>query len=291
MKIQDIYKQNKQAKKPTISLEIFPPKKDGNIEIIYQTLEELGDLKPDFISVTYGAGGSGTVNNTLKIAAHIKKHYKIESLHHLTGIMTNYQDMQNMLKAIQKRGIENILALRGDVPINSKNNKSLNTYQYAKELIKDICDFGNFCVGAACYPEGHIEHNTAVENMEYLKQKEEAGAKFFVSQLFFDNDSFYRLLDNARSARICVPITAGIMPILSRLQVERMVFMCGVTLPSKLIKIIHKYEQNIDDLHKAGLEYAFEQIDDLLTYGVDGIHVYTMNRPNVAKFALMRYKE
>jgi methylenetetrahydrofolate reductase (NADPH) len=290
MKIKEIYKQNKQAKRPTISLEIFPPKKDGRIETIYQTLTELGDLKPDFISVTYGAGGSGAVNNTLEIAAHIKEQHNIESLHHLTGIMANDQDMLKTLKAIQERGVENILALRGDVPVGSET-KSSDTYQYANKLIKEIHSFGEFCVGAACYPEGHIERSAAIENMEHLKQKEEAGADFFVSQLFFENDSFYRLLDDARSTRICAPITAGIMPILSRSQVERMIFMCGVSLPSKLIKIIHKYEQNIDDLRKAGLEYAFEQIDDLLKHGVDGVHVYTMNRPNVARNALTRYKD
>lgn len=288
MKIHEIYKRNKINKKPTISLEIFPPKKSGKIEIIYQALDDLRSIQPDFISVTYGAGGSQVVDSTLDIAVCIKEEYGIESLHHLTGIKASYEKFQNSLKAIRERGVENILALRGDLPMGIK--EASKTYPYAKTMITEICEFGGFDVGAACYPEGHIELSSTTESMDHLRQKEEAGANFFISQLFFNNDLFYRLLDDARASRICAPISAGIMPILNRSQVERMIFMCGVSLPSKLIKLIHKYEHDVTELRKASLDYALEQIDDLLAHGVDGVHIYTMNRPNVAKTALRRYR-
>lgn len=283
MKIHEMYTE----KKPVISFEIFPPKKDAAIETIYQTLEELKDVKPDFISVTYGAGGSGEVNKTLELAAKIKQDYGIESLHHLTCIMNDREQIHRILGEIQAQGVENILALRGDVPAGC--TEFPNEFVYAKDLIAEIKARGGFSVGAACYPEGHIDMLAASENMEHLKEKEAAGADFFVSQLFFDNASFYRLVDDARNAGITAPITAGVMPILSRGQVEKMIFMCGTSLPSELIKIIHKYEHDVEDLRKAGLEYALKQMDDLVAQGVDGIHIYTMNRPVVAKNAMARF--
>lgn len=283
MKIHELYT----MKKPVISLEIFPPKKDAAIETVYQTLEELKDVKPDFISVTYGAGGQGKVNKTLEIAAKIKQEYGIESLHHLTCIMNDRTQIQQILTEIKAQGVENILALRGDVPADC--TEFPNDFVYAKDLIGEVKAAGGFSIGAACYPEGHIDRLAASENMEHLLAKEAAGADFFVSQLFFDNASFYRLVEEARAAGIKAPIAAGVMPILSRGQVEKMIFMCGTSLPSELIKIIHKYEHDIEDLRKAGLEYALQQMDDLVAHGVDGIHVYTMNRPVVAKSAMARF--
>lgn len=283
MKIHELYT----TKKPVISLEIFPPKKDAAIETVYQTLEELKDVKPDFISVTYGAGGQGKVNKTLEIAAKIKQEYGIESLHHLTCIMNDRAQIQQILTEIKAQGVENILALRGDVPADC--TEFPNDFVYAKDLIREVKAAGGFSIGAACYPEGHIDRLAASENMEHLLAKEAAGADFFVSQLFFDNTSFYRLVEEARAAGIKAPIAAGVMPILSRGQVEKMIFMCGTSLPSELIKIIHKYEHDIEDLRKAGLEYALQQMDDLIAHGVDGIHIYTMNRPVVAKSAMARF--
>lgn len=163
-------------------------------------------------------------------------------------------------------------------------------YAYAKDLVASIKEQTDFCVGAACYPEGHIEQLSSRENVQHLKEKEAAGADFFISQLFFDNDVFYHLVEDARNGGISVPISAGVMPILSRSQVENMIFMCGASLPSKLIKIIHKYENSIEDLRKAGLEYAMAQVEDLIAHGVDGVHIYAMNRSIVAKTAMQRLR-
>lgn len=280
MKIKNFYQQSK----PVVSFELFPPKKEAAIETIYQTLEELKGIQPDFISVTYGAAGSRADNKTLELASMIKKDYGIEPLHHLSCIANTKEEIQQLLADIKAEGVENVLALRGDLPADSEACSS--DFVYAKDLIASIKEDNDFSVGAACYPEGHIDQLDGVENIEHLRAKEEAGADFFISQLFFDNDVFYRLMEDARKGQVFTPISAGVMPILSRGQVEKMIFMCGTSLPSELIKIIHKYEHSIEDLRKAGLEYALKQIDDLLAHGVDGVHVYAMNRPVVAKEAM-----
>lgn len=280
MKIENCYAQ----KKPVVSLEFFPPKKEAGIETIYQTLEEMKAVRPDFISVTYGAAGSKTDNKTLALAATIKNKYGFEPLHHLSCIANTKEEINQLLKEIKDEGVENILALRGDIPVNSQATPK--DFVYAKDLIASIKQTTDFSVGAACYPEGHIDQLASTENIDHLKAKIDAGADFFVSQLFFNNDAFYRLVEEARNQQVFAPISAGVMPILSRGQVEKMIFMCGTSLPSELIKIIHKYEHSIEDLRKAGLEYALKQIDDLVKHGVDGVHVYAMNRPVVAKEAL-----
>lgn len=280
MKIENCYLQ----KKPVVSLEFFPPKKEAAIETIYQTLEEMKAIQPDFISVTYGAAGSKTDNKTLELASTIKNKYGIEPLHHLSCVANTKEEIQQLLAEIKGEGVENILALRGDIPVNAKDCP--NDFVYAKDLITSIKETNNFSVGAACYPEGHIDQLTSAENIDHLKAKMAAGADFFVSQLFFDNDAFYRLVEEARNGQVFTPISAGVMPILSRGQVEKMIFMCGTSLPSELIKIIHKYEHSVEDLRKAGLEYALKQIADLVNHGVDGVHVYAMNQPIVAKEAM-----
>ncbi|MBO1305058.1 methylenetetrahydrofolate reductase [Enterococcus sp. 669A] len=280
MKIKDYYQQTK----PVVSFEFFPPKKEAAIDTIYQTLEELKGIKPDFISVTYGAAGSRADNKTLELASMIKKEYGIEPLHHLSCIANTNEEIQQLLADIKAGGVENVLALRGDLPADSETCSS--DFLYAKDLIASIKENTDFSVGAACYPEGHIDQLAGVENIEHLKAKEDAGADFFISQLFFENDVFYRLMEDARNGQVSAPISAGVMPILSRGQVEKMIFMCGTSLPSELIKIIHKYEHSIEDLRKAGLEYSLKQIEDLLDHGVDGVHVYAMNRPVVAKEAM-----
>ncbi|MDH6365715.1 methylenetetrahydrofolate reductase (NADPH) [Enterococcus sp. PF1-24] len=284
MKIKDFYQQ----KKPVVSFELFPPKKESGIETIYQTLAELKDIQPDFISVTYGAGGSRQDNRTLEIASLVKNQYGIEPLHHLTCVVNSEEEIQQLLTDIRKENIENVLALRGDMPAGQEDCQS--DFTYAKELITTVKELTDFSVGAACYPEGHIDQLASSENIQHLQEKVDAGADFFISQLFFDNDSFYRLVDSAQKAQIFTPISAGVMPILSRAQVEKMIFMCGTSLPSKLIKLIHKYEHSLVDLRKAGLEYALEQIDDLVAHGVAGVHVYAMNRPTVAKSAIQQLR-
>lgn len=288
MKITDIYKTKNKKDKAVISLEIFPPKTDAGVETIYKTVAGLTH-KPDFISVTYGAMGSATQENkTLKIAEKIKKDYGIETMHHLTSINNDPEEISKILSDIKAKNVNNILALRGDRPVGAEISKLPDDYHYAYELIEDIKKNGDFDVAAAIYPEGHVNSALEVENIEHVKRKYEAGANLFVSQLFFDNEKFLRLNDYIRHSGIEAPIAAGIMPVLQKSQIERMIFF-GASLPTRLIKIVNKYKDSPDDLQKAGMEYACKQIDDLLARGVDGVHIYTMNKPFVANTMMENY--
>jgi len=271
------------AKKPVLSLEIFPPKKDSPIEVIYATIEGLKDLRPDFISVTYGAGGSST-DRTVEIASLLKNKYGIEALAHLTCIASTKEQINTFLEKLQQHGIENILALRGDLPTDPdfKFPDPLN-YRYASDLIAHIGECSSICVGGACYPEGHIETLSPEADLQNLQQKVQAGADFLITQLFFDNDLFYQFMDKLRAREIKVPVSAGIMPVLNRKQIERMTALSGASLPPKFKRIMEKYEHNPEALKEAGIAYATEQIIDLLAWGIDGIHLYTMNRPEVAR--------
>lgn len=270
-----------QKKKPVISFEIFPPKKEGDINTIYNTIEELASLQPDFISVTYGAGGTGS-NKTIDIASFIKKQYHIESLAHLTCITSNQETIDRNIQELKKNNIDNVLALRGDIPEGFTQNKE-SKYTYAKDLIKELKSKGDFSIGAAIYPEGHIECDSMKEDLIHVKEKVEAGASFLVSQLFFHNELFYRFWEEFQKQDINCKVSAGIMPILSKKQIEKMIFMCGASLPAKVIKLLGKYENKPEDLKKQGIEYAAQQVEDLIAQGVDGVHVYTMNRPEIAK--------
>lgn len=280
MKIADIYKN----KKTVISFEVFPPKKtDIPDKSIYDTFERICALSPDFISVTCGAGGTGAGGNkTIELSELIKSKYKVEPLAHLTCIAAKRADIKQAAENMRRSGIENVLALRGDIPKNS-DAVLPHDYTYAKELIADIRREG-FCTAGAAYPEGHIDCESDEENIEHLKQKEDAGAEFFTTQLCFANERFYSFLDLAAKKGIKAPISAGIMPMMSRAQIERMIFMCGASLPSKMIKLLNKYGENQDDLLKASLQYAREQIDALIDFGAQGIHIYIMNRPHIAEF-------
>lgn len=280
MKISSIY----QKKECVISFEVFPPKKTDSIEKIYATLEQATDYQPDFISVTYGAGGSTADQKTLDIAATLKEKYQIESLHHLTCVKKSQADIDQIVQTIQAKNIQNILALRGDLPLTDAD---LPDFHYAKDLLSYLHQSQpNLCLGAACYPEGHISQLDCEENVQHLLAKQTNGAEFFISQLFFDNDVFYNLLEQAQKAGVTVPFSAGIMPILSQQQVAKMIFMCGSSLPAELIKLIHRYEDDLPSLRKAGLEYALRQMEDLKRQGAAGIHVYTMNRPEIAQAAM-----
>ena len=266
--------------KAVFSFEVFPPKKDSPIESVYGKLEEICALKPDFISVTYGAGGSGAHSRTCEIASKIKHDFHVESVAHLTCVNSTREMIGETLDDFKAHGIENILALRGDYVEGVEPQKD---FRYASELCAYIRAHGDFDVSGACYPEVHVDAKNEVEDVLNLKKKVDAGATHLISQLFFDNAFFYRFLERAKIAGINVPIEAGIMPVTNKKQIERMVSLCGASLPPKFAKMMQKYENKPEALRDAGIAYAVEQIVDLLANGVDGIHLYTMNNPTVAE--------
>ena len=262
------------------SLEIFPPKKTSSIETIYATLDELSDVHPDFISVTFGAGGSVNNSTTVQIASDIKTKYGIESVAHLPCIYLTKSDASKILEDLKANGIENILALRGDL---NPDMPPVNEFEYASDLVKFINVYGGFNIIGACYPETHLEASSPAEDIKHLKYKVDCGCNELISQLFFDNNYFYSFLEKCDIAGINVPVEAGIMPVTNKRQIERMTKMCGASLPEKFKKILDRYEFNDDALRDAGIAYAIDQITDLIANGVDGIHLYTMNNPYVAK--------
>ncbi|MBP5494044.1 MAG: methylenetetrahydrofolate reductase [NAD(P)H] [Lachnospiraceae bacterium] len=276
MKLTDIYK----SKKTVLSFEIFPPKKDDELENIDPTLEILSDLKPDYISVTFGAGGHANNSKTIALAKRIKEVYHTEPVVHLTGLCYDKEEIDLFAKEIQNAGVENILALRGDI---NPNVPAKNAFPHASDLIAYLKDSYDFCIAGACYPEIHPESKDRVEEMKNLKKKVDAGAEVLLSQLFFSNKTFYEFTEICRIAGMDVPITPGIMPALNAAQINRMVTMCGATLPHSFQKIIERFGNNKDALFDAGMSYALSQIIDLLANDVDGIHLYTMNNPVVAK--------
>lgn len=265
--------------KTVLSFEIFPPKRTDPVDTIYDTVNKLKDLSPDFISVTYGAGGSESNTETLKIASAVKNTYGIESVAHLPCINLTKPEVLKMLADFKDRGIENILALRGDV---NPRFTPKEDFKYASNLISFIKENSDFNIIAACYPEGHIECKTIIEDIRNLKTKVDAGANQLITQLFFDNSYFYSFRERTAIAGINVPIEAGIMPVVNKKQIERMVTLCGVNLPKKFLAIMDRYENNPEAMRDAGIAYAVDQIVDLIAQGVDGIHLYTMNNPYIA---------
>ncbi len=276
MKIASLFQE-----KTVFSFEVFPPKKDSPVETIYQTLEELQDLHPDFISVTLGAGGSGNGEHTIAIARRLQEQYGITAMSHLPCIHYTREKIDHMLQAFAENGIENVLALRGDrVP----DLQPAEDFHHASELVAYIRQKNpNMDIAGACYPECHTESPSLEDDIVNLKKKVDAGATHLMSQLFFDNDAFFHFQAEARKAGITVPIEAGIMPVTNSRQITRMVSMCGASLPRKFTRIIQKYEDNPAALQDAGIAYAIAQIIELLAAGVDGIHLYTMNNPYVAR--------
>ncbi len=277
MKISEIFKNSDRA---ILSFEVFPPKKTSPIESVYSKLEEICELKPDFISVTYGAGGTGGHSRTCEIASKIKNDLGVESVAHLTCVNGTKDDIDATLEDFRAHNIQNILALRGDKIEGIEPKKD---FIYASDLCSYIKSKGDFDVAGACYPEVHGEAKDEVEDILNLRKKVDAGAEHLISQLFFDNSAYYRFIERTRIAGINVPIEAGIMPVTNKSQIERMVSMCGASLPSKFAKIMQKYDSKPEALRDAGIAYAVEQIVDLLANGVDGIHLYTMNNPYVAR--------
>ncbi len=272
--------------KMPVSFEIFPPKGDLPVEEARDVIGGLAPLAPAFVSVTYSAGGSGNSSRTIDVAKMAKDEYGLNMMAHLTCMNATREDIDSTLSSMKAAGIENVLALRGDaVPGSAPKD-----FKFAKDLIPIVREAG-FCVGAAAYPEGHIDCLDFAENIRHLKEKQDAGAQFFVTQLFFDNEIALRFLDAARKAGVTAPITFGIMPFLSKAQISRMVFMCGASLPSPIIKLLARYEDDPKALRQAGIDYACEQFVGLSKEGVDGLHVYTMNRPDIAAAAVAALQE
>lgn len=275
MKITEKFK----SEKTLFSLEIFPPKKTSPIEMLYNALDEFKELNPDYISVTYGAGGTGA-DNTCEIASKIKNQLGIETLAHITCVNSNKEQVKSVLDKFKENNIENVLALRGDIVPDLPPQTD---FKYAVDLTNYIKNYGNFTVAGACYPEVHPAAEDEVTDIINLKKKVSAGAEFLISQLFFDNNLFYDFKKRCKLAGINVPIEAGIMPVVNKNQIQRMVSMCGASLPAKFSKIMNRYENNPEALRDAGIAYAIDQCVDLIANGVDGIHLYSMNNPYVAR--------
>ncbi|MCI1209069.1 MAG: methylenetetrahydrofolate reductase [NAD(P)H] [Treponema sp.] len=276
MKIKEIYKR----KRPLLSFEIYPPKRNTELQNIDRTLQILADCHPDFISITFGAAGSTANNRTIELAKKIKKQYDINLLIHLTCINYRRDEIDDFIQQLTECGIENVLALRGDRNPDIPEKKD---FLHASDLTRYLTDHTDFCIGGACYPEKHPESEDRVQDITNMKKKIDAGTDFLLTQLFFENDFFYAFRQNCRMAGITVPVSAGIMPVINKNQIERMVTLCGASLPEKFRKIITKYGDNKEALFEAGMSYAQSQIIDLIANDVDGIHLYTMNNPTVAR--------
>jgi methylenetetrahydrofolate reductase (NADPH) len=278
MKISDLYGENKTV----FSFEVFPPKKDSPVETIYNALNEMAELKPAFISVTYSAGGTGGAKeSTIELASYVKNKLGIETCAHLTCLNSTSDDIRATLRDLQEHKIENILALRGD---KVKESPAVNEFHYASDLVRFIQVQGlGFGVSGACCPEGHPESDDMISDVLNLKKKVDAGADFLVSQMFFDNAKFYEFRERLRLADITVPVSAGIMPVTNKRQFERMIMLSGASLPAKFTKAFSRFEDRPEALADAGIAYAVDQIIDLISNGADGIHLYTMNKPAVAR--------
>ncbi len=274
MRTADIFKD-----KTVFSLEIFPPKPDSDESVIYSTLEQLSDICPDFISVTYGAGGGKNGCRTIQIASDIITKYGMNSVAHLPCINLTKAQASNILDCIKANGIENVLALRGDIP---QGSEAAGDFRHANELVTFIRENYDFNIIAACYPETHPESTNAADDIDHLKNKVDCGVDHLITQLFLDNSDFYAFRENARLAGINVPIEAGIMPVTNKRQIERMVKLCKVKLPTKFVRILERYGDNPTALRDAGIAYAVDQITDLVAEDIDGIHLYTMNDPYIA---------
>ncbi|MCD8205855.1 MAG: methylenetetrahydrofolate reductase [Clostridia bacterium] len=275
MKITDIL----QSKPATLSFEVFPPKTDMKYEEVMGAVAKIATLKPDFMSVTYGAMGNGARKYTLAVAKEVMS-LGVTPLAHLTCIDSDKEDVETKIEAFREMGIENVLALRGDIP---PDHEGFRDYRYASELVEELSRDGHFCVGGACYPEGHPDSPTLFSDIDNLKKKVDAGCSFLTTQMFFDNDIFYSFLSKCRDSHIYVPIIAGIMPVTNGSQVKRSVALSGGILPSKFRRIIDRFGSDPVAMRQAGIAYATDQIIDLYANGIKAVHVYSMNKPDVAE--------
>ena len=262
------------------SFEVFPPKKESAIDSIYKTIDDLKQLEPTFISVTYGAGGSGAKGVSTKDVCSYIKEKGMDTVAHLSCLYNSKEDIDKILSELKEAGVNNILALRGDP---NPDYEVKEDFKYASDLVSYIKskDMG-FVISGACYPEVHQEAADMEEDIANLKKKVDAGADHLISQLFFDNGAFLDFMEKVREAGINVPVEAGIMPVTNKKQIERMVSMCGASIPAKLSKLLQRFGDDPVAMREAGISYAVDQIIELVAYGVDGIHVYTMNDPYVA---------
>jgi methylenetetrahydrofolate reductase (NADPH) len=270
--------------KTLFSCEVFPPKKDQIIEPTLQKLKEFKDISPDFLSVTYGAGGSNA-GHAVEVASFIRNEINVDVLSHITSVGFSRDKLAEGLKVFEENGIENVLALRGDRPkYMSDEEYNSRDFEHASDMASYISEnHPGFTIAGACYPDKHFEAASYEEDILNLKKKTEAGCSFLISQLFFDNDKFYKMLDRMKHSGINVPVSAGIMPVTSAKMLGTTVTLSGTSVPKSLSDIIAKYGEDDDAMKKAGIEYAIDQIRDLLDHGVNGIHVYAMNKPAVAK--------
>lgn len=274
MRISDIL-----ARKQTFSFEIFPPRGDLPVSQAMDIAGKMVRDSPDWISVTFSAGGSGNSGNTAHIAAHIQNETNTNALAHLTCLGSSKADVDAYVAQLREGGVQNVLALRGD----RAPGREARDFAYANELVSYLKGVApDLCVGAACYPEGHVEASSLAADIERLKAKQDAGADFLVTQLFFDNELFYRFREVCVRARIKIPITVGIMPFTSTKQIQRMAFTCGASIPAAVIKRLIAAGDDPASQTRAGIEYACEQLRDLAANGVDGLHIYSMNKPEVA---------
>ena len=266
-----------------LSCEVFPPKRDDDMYEIFRTLDELEGLSPDFISVTYGAGGSNS-KKTAKLSAYIQNVCDVEAIAHMTAVGMTRDSLNGHLEELKKKGVTRILALRGDKPkLMSDEEFENREYRYAADLIRDISAFGGFRIAAACYPEKHPESPDAETDIHFLKEKCDLGVDELITQMFFDNEKYYRFRDSLLSAGVDIPVHVGIMPITKVNQLGTSVSLSGSSVPTSLSNLIAKYAEDPEGMRKAGIEFAVRQIEDLLKNGVAGIHIYSMNKADVTK--------
>ena len=279
MRLDNLFNQNKMH----LSFEVFPPKTDTAFESVKRATEEIATLRPSFVSVTYGAGG-GTSRYTLEIAKNIKKNYGVPTLAHLTCVSSTKDTVRERIVQMHEAGIENIMALRGDLtPELEATDRSGWAYRHAVDLIHDIRESGyDFCIGGACYPEIHPESANQRDDIKYLKEKVDAGCSFFTTQMFFDNNLLYNFLYKIREAGITVPVIPGIMPITNANQIERAIKLSGSFVPQRFKALVDKFGHSPDAMKQAGIAYATDQIIDLFANGILNVHVYSMNKPDVA---------
>ena len=283
MKLTELFKNDKLS----LSFEVFPPKTDTAFESVKHATEEIAKLRPSFMSVTYGAGG-GTSKYTLNIAKNIKANYGVPTLAHLTCVSSTRETVRERIEDMKSAGIENVMALRGDIPAGLENaDRSHWDYKHAVELVRELKESGaNFCIGGACYPEIHPESANQKEDIKYLKEKVEAGCEFLTTQMFFDNNLLYNFLYKIREAGITVPIIPGIMPITNGNQVDRAIKLSGSFMPQRFKSLVDKFGTTPAAMKQAGIAYATDQIIDLFANGITNVHVYSMNKPDVAEAIL-----
>ena len=277
MKISEIL----EKERVTLSFEVFPPKQNTNYESVEKAAFGVAGLKPDYMSVTYGAGGS-TRSNTVSIASGIQNRFGIDTIAHLTCVGATKDDIHKVLDDMKAAGIENILALRGDKPKDFCGDPFVD-FHYASELVEEIKAYGDFCIGGACYPEGHVDAVNKKEDILNLKKKVDAGCEFLTTQMFFDNNIFFNFLYRIREKGITVPVIPGIMPITRASQVATAVQLSGTNVPERFRNLVDHFGDNPAAMQQAGIAYATDQIIDLVANGIKHIHVYSMNKPEVAK--------